>query len=222
MRPTRITAPLTRVMAIAALLAVTLTGAAAQEATPAATPGATPGATPLATPLVLGAAECTVDPIDPVSYGEAVRAATSVTDPPAYETGRPADPATTEAVSAVIRISIACTESGDMSRILAVTDPAFAPAMLGVQRADVQPEIDRAVAEAPPAGVAGPPLIEESDGREVHSTLLGIDGVVTFPDGTAAIRLRLDSPQNGGVAAATAWLRLTDTGWKVTTWALVR
>lgn len=219
MRPTRTTATLSRVMSIAALLTLSVTGSVvAQEATP----GATPGATPLATPIVLGAAECTVDPIDPVSYGEAVRAATSVTDPPAYETGRPADPATTEAVSAVIRISIACTESGDMSRILAITDPAFAPAMLGVQRADAQPEIDRAVAEAPPAGMAGPALIEESDGREVHSTLLGIDGVVTFPDGTAAIRLRLDSPQTGGVASATAWLRLTDTGWKVTTWALVR
>ena len=206
-------------LALVALLAVLLTWSVAAQDAPA-TPGATPMASPVATPIALGAAQCTVDPVDPVAYGDAVRAANSVNDPLAFTTGQPADATTADAVIATIEGSIACSNAGDMARLLTLTDPAFAPAMLGVGRADVQPEIDRAVAETPAQGQAGPPLIEESDGREVSATLLEIDGVVTFPDGTAAIMIRLDSPQTNGVSDATAWLRQTDAGWLVTTWAL--
>ncbi len=200
-------------------VALLLTWSVAAQDAPAS-PGATPMATPMATPIALGAAQCVVEPVDPVSYGEAVRAATSVTDPPAFETGQPADDETTEGVIATIEGSIACSNAGDMARLLTLTDPAFAPAMLGVAREDVQPEIDRAVAEAPAQGEAGPPLIEESDGREVSATLLEIGDVVTFPDGTAAIMIRLDSPQTYGVATATVHLRPTDAGYLVTTWSI--
>ena len=206
------------------LVALALTwSVAAQDApaTPAATPLGTPLATPAATPRPLGAAECTVEPIDPVAYGEAVRAAVSVTDPPAIETGQPADAATVAAVTATIEGSIACSNAGDMARLLTLTDPAFGPAMLGVSREDVQPEIDRAVAESPVTqGQAGPPLIEENDGREVSATLLGIGEIVSFPDGTAAARIELDSPQTGGVATAIVHLRPTEAGFVVTTWFL--
>ncbi len=218
MRPVR-----TLVTAILTLVLVALImpwSVMAQDAP--ATPGATPLATPVGTPFALGAAECTVDPVDPVSYGEAVRAAVSVTDPPAIETGQPADPTTVAAVSATIEGSIACSNAGDMARLLMLTDAAFAPAMLGVDRADVQPEIDRAVSETPPQGQAGPPLIEESSGQEVSATLLGIDSIVTFPDGTAAATIRLDSPQTSGVATAVAHLRPTDMGYVVTTWFVQR
>lgn len=203
----------------AVLLALMLTWSATAQDAPA-TPAATPMATLMATPIALGAAQCVVEPVDPVSYGEAVRAATSVTDPPAFETGQPADAATTEAVIATIERSIACSNTGDMARLLTLTDPAFAPAMLGVARENVQPEIDRAVAEAPAQGEAGPPLIEESDGREVSATLLEIGDVVIFPDGTAAIMIRLDSPQTYGVATATVHLRPADAGYLVTTWSI--
>ncbi len=202
-----------------ALLALLLTRSVAAQDAPA-TPGATAMASPVATPIALGATACTVDPVEPVAYGDAVRAATSVTDPPAFATGQPADATTTDAVIATIEGAIACSNAGDMARLLTLTDPAFAPAMLGVGRADVQPEIDRAVAETPAEGEAGPPLIEESDGREVSAMLLEVGSVVTFPDGTAAIMIRLDSPQTNGVATATAWLRPTDAGWRVTTWSL--
>jgi hypothetical protein len=199
-----------------ALFALIVPWSVAAQDTPA-----TPVATPAGTPIALGAAECTVDPIEPVSYGNAVRAAVSVTDPPAIETGQPADAETVTAVSETIRTAIACSNAGDMARLLTLTDPAFAPAMLGVDRTDVQPEIDRAVAESPvERGQAAPPLIEESTGQEVSATLLGIGDIVSFPNGTAAVRMQLDSPQTGGQANATAWLRRTDAGWLVTTWAL--
>lgn len=202
------------------LIALALTWSVAAQDAPA-TPAATPFATPAAMPVPLGAAECTVEPIDPVAYGDAVRTAVSVMDPPALETGQPADPATVAAVTATIAGSIACSNAGDMARLLTLTDPAFAPAMLSTDRAAIQPEIDRAVAESPVTqGQAGPPLIEESDGREVSATLLGIGEIVTFPDGTAAARIELDSPQTGGVATALVYLRPTDAGYVVTTWGL--
>lgn len=218
MRPVRAAVPAILSVLIVALA---LTWSVAAQDAPA-TPGATPFASPEATPVTLGAAECTVDPIDPVAYGEAVRAAVSVTDSPAIETGQPADAETVAAVTATIEGSIACSNAGDMARLLTLTDPAFGPAMLGVGREDVQPEIDRAVAESPATqGQAGPPLIEESDGREVSATLLGIGEIVTFPDGTAAARIELDSPQTGGVATAVVHLRPTDAGYYVvTTWGL--
>ena len=203
---------------VTAVLSMMLVALILPWSTTAQDPPATPAATPMASPVVLRAADCAVGPVDPVSYGEAVRAATSVTDPPAFETGQPADAETTAPVTDTIHTAIACSNAGDMARLLTLTDPAFAPAMLGVDRTDVQPEIDRAVAESPAQGQAAPPLIEESTGQEVSATLLGIGDVVTFPDGTAAVRMQLDSPQTGGRANATAWLRQTDAGWVVTTW----
>ena len=204
-------------MLAAAILTLTLVALAlgpaaisAQNDSPASTPGATPAA--------IGTSDCDVDPIDPVAYGDAVRAASDPGERRPLDDAEPADETTVAAVTAVIDMSVSCTNAGDMSRLLALTDPAFAPSMLGVDRADVQPEIDRAVAEAPAAGETGDPLVEESDGQPVTPTLLGIGDIVTFSDGLVAADVEIESLQTRGRVDARVYLLPVDDSYLIFDW----
>ena len=155
--------------------------------------------TPPATPAPLGAAQCTVDPIDPETYGAAALAATPQAATPEAATGEPADDATVFAVYDTIVQSIACTNAGDLARLLAVIDPSYAQTLLGVPADQVQAAIDAAVAAAPEQGDTGTPLADDNDQSAIVSTLRGIDEIVTLPDGQVAATVQIDSPQTGPV-----------------------
>ena len=175
------------------LTVLALPGAAlAQDSATPATP-----ATPAATPSALGAAECTVDPIDPDTYGEAARSATPQAGLPDPATGEPADGATVFAVYDTIVQSIACTNAGDLGRLLAVIDPSYAPTLLGVPAEQIPAALEAAVASAPETGGTATPLVDDNDQSAIVSTLVGIGEIVSLPDGQVAATVEIDSPQTG-------------------------
>jgi len=61
------------------------------------------GAQDAATPTVLGAADCTIDPIDPDTYIAAIAAATPAPPLPASAAGEPADAPIVAAVTDTMR-----------------------------------------------------------------------------------------------------------------------
>lgn len=139
----------------------------------------------VATPAPLGAESCTVDPIDPDAYNAAIAEATPPIAQPVDAVGDPADEATAAAVTEAIEQSVACTNIGDLGRLLAVIDPAYAPTLLGVPNADVPAAIEAAAASSNAAGPATP-LVDDYDQGGLVSSILGITDIVVLPDGGAA------------------------------------
>jgi hypothetical protein len=164
-----------------------------------------------ATPTPLGAESCTVDPIDPDAYNAAIAEATPPLAQPVEAVGKPADEATAAAVTDAIEQSVACTNIGDLGRLLAVIDPAYAPTLLGVPNADVPAAVEAAAAASNAAGPATP-LVDDLDQGSLVSSILSITDIVVLPDGGAAavatiqrqgypattftIYLRFDSAEN--------------------------
>lgn len=138
-----------------------------------------------ATPTPLGAESCTVDPIDPDAYNAAIAEATPPLPQPIDAAGETADDATVAAVTDAIEQSVACTNIGDLGRLLAVIDPAYAPTLLGVPYADVPAAIEAAAASSNAAGPATP-LVDDLDQGGLVSSILSITDIVVLPDGGAA------------------------------------
>jgi hypothetical protein len=145
----------------------------------------TAAAQDVATPAPLGAAECTVAPIDPDSYNAAIQASTPPLAQPIVASGFPADEETIAGVTDAIQQSVACTNIGDLGRLLAVIDPAYAPTLLGVPFADIPAAVEAAAATSNLAGPATP-LVDDLDQGGLVSSLLGISDIVELEDGTSA------------------------------------
>jgi hypothetical protein len=143
------------------------------------------GAQDEATPAPLGAANCTVEPIDPDAYNAAIAEATPPLPQPMVAVGEPADKTTIAAVTDAIEQSVACTNIGDLGRLLAVIDPAYAPTLLGVPFADVPAAVEAAAATSNSTGPATP-LVDDYDSGGLVSSLLEVTDVVVLPDGRAA------------------------------------
>ena len=177
-------------------------------------------ATPAVSPAPLGAAQCTVDPIDPATYGAAAVAATPEPATGDTSASEPADDATAFAVYDTIVQSIACTNAGDLARLLAVIDPSYAQTLLGVPADQVQAAIDAAVAAAPAPGETATPLVDDNDQSAIRSTLRGIDGIVTLPDGQVAATVQIDSPQTGPVTIV-IYLRMGEDRYLITNYVFL-
>lgn len=138
-----------------------------------------------ATPTPLGADRCIVAPIDPDAYNAAIAAATPPVSQPVVAEGQPADDATVAGVTDAIEQSVACTNIGDLGRLLAVIDPAYAPTLLGVPLEDVPAAVEAAAAISTLAGPATP-LVDDYDNGGLVSSLLSVTDIVVLPDGGAA------------------------------------
>ena len=137
---------------------------------------------PAATPEVLGADACTVEPIEPEAYLAAIDASVPPLPANPYPVGTPADDETVAAVTVVIEESIACTNIGDLGRLLAVIDPAYAPTLLGVPVSELPAAIEAAAATSDPAGPATP-LVDDVDQGGLVSVLLDVSNVQHLEDG---------------------------------------
>lgn len=162
-----------------------------------------------ATPMPLGAAECTVDPIDPATYNAAIAAATPAPPLPATAAGTPADQATVAAVTDTMRQSIACTNAGDLGRLLALIDPSYAPTILGVPNDQVGAAVE-AAAKTSSVHASSTPLTDDLDGTSLQSTLLSVTGIVVLPDaffhGQVSATVVISRPDIA-VVTATVYLR---------------
>lgn len=99
--------------------------------------------------------------------------------------GEPADDATVEAVTEVISQSVACTSAGDLGRLLAVIDPAYAPTLLGVPYGDVPAAVEAAAAISEQAGPATP-LVDDVDQGSLVTTLESVSNVMVLENGQVA------------------------------------
>lgn len=163
-----------------------------------------------ATPAPLGAADCMVDPIDPATYIAAVAAATPAPPLPATATGEPADAETVAAVTDTMRQSVACTNAGDLGRLLALIDPSYAPTILGVPNDQVPAAIEASVATPSTTGPATP-LTDDLDGSSLLSSLMSVTDVVVLPQeffgGQVSTVVQVSRP-GIAVVTATVYLRL--------------
>lgn len=184
-------------------------------------PVAAQQSTPAATAVSLGAEECTVDPIDPATYGAAAAAATPIANPPSIDTGQPANSQTVLAVTDTIQQSVACTNAGDLGRLLAAIDPSYASTLLGVPADQLQAAIDAAGASSATPDGAATPLVDDRDQSAIMTTLISIDQVVSFDDGTAAVIVQIDSPQTGPTTA-TIYLRNNGDRYVITTYVFAQ
>ena len=162
-----------------------------------------------ATPAPLGAADCTVDPIDPDAYTAAIAASTPAPPLPSVPQGTPADPATVAAVTDTIRQSIACTNAGDLGRLLALIDPSYAPTILGVPNNQV-PAAVAAAAQSSQTAAAATPLTDDLDNTSLQSTLLSITDIEVLPEsffhGQVSAQVVISRPGISTVSA-TVYLR---------------
>jgi hypothetical protein len=160
-----------------------------------------------ATPAPLGSEACTVDPIDPETYNGAILASV----PPLFygtesPEGEPADEETTAAVTDAVRQSIACTNIGDLGRLLAVIDPAYAPTLLGVPYGEV-PEAIEAAAAASRSTDPATPLVDDIDEGALDSSLVSVGDALLLADGRVAVLVTI---QREGFPAADVTIYLTD------------
>jgi hypothetical protein len=131
------------------------------------------------------AAQCTVEPIEPDAYNAAILE--SIPPLPASTTpqGEPADEVTVEDVTEVINQSVACTSAGDLGRLLAVIDPAYAPTLLGVPYGDVPAAVEAAAATSEQSGQATP-LVDDVDQGSLVTTLESVSNVIVLENGQVA------------------------------------
>jgi hypothetical protein len=149
-----------------------------------------------ATPVTLGAESCTVEPIDPVAYNAAIDASIPPLAANPYPVGELADAETVAAVTEVIEQSVACTNIGDLGRLLALLDPAYAPTLLGVPYAEVPAAIEAAAAVSTSPDPATP-LVDDIDQEGLVSRILDISNVQVLEDGRVSAEAtveRLDMP----------------------------
>lgn len=163
-----------------------------------------------ATSALLGAADCTVEPIDPAAYSAAIAAATPAPPLPMTATGgTPADEATVASVTDTMRQSIACTNAGDLGRLLALIDPSYAPTILGVPNNQVDAAV-QAAAETSAVAASSTPLVDDLDGTSLQSTLLSVTNIVVLPEeffhGQVSAVVTIDRPDIA-VVTATVYLR---------------
>jgi len=170
---------------------------------------ATLAAAPMATaetgtPAPLGAADCTVEPIDPATYTAAIAAATPPPPLPGTPTGTPADDATVAGVTEAIKQSIACTNAGDLGRLLAVIDPSYAPTILGVPNDQVPAAVEAAAKTSAASGPATP-LVDDLDSTSLVSNLISVTNVVQLPEdffhGLVSAEVKISRPGIGTVTA---------------------
>lgn len=159
---------------------------------------------PDATPAPLGAADCTVDPIDPDAYTAAIAAATPPPPLPGTPTGTPADDATVAGVTEAIKQSIACTNAGDLGRLLAVIDPSYAPIILGVPNDQVPAAVEAAAKTSAASGPATP-LVDDLDNTSLVSNLISVTNVTQLPEdffhGLVSAEVKISRPGIGTVTA---------------------
>lgn len=140
--------------------------------------------------------------------------------PPSIDTGHPADSQTVLAVTDTVQQSIACTNAGDLGRLLAVIDPSYASTLIGVPADQLQAAIDAASASSATPVEAATPLVDDRDESAIMTRLMSIDRVVSFDDGTAAAVVQIDSPQTGPTTA-TIYLRNNGNRFVITTYVFM-
>lgn len=145
-------------------------GVTAQDATPS---------------TVFSEATCTVDPIDPDTYNAAIAAATPPVEQPIEAIGDPVSDEVATAVIDTIVQSVSCTNAGDLGRLLAVIDPAYAPTLLGVPTEDIPAAVEAAAASSVSTDPATP-LVDDVDGEGLVSQILRITDIVDLGDGKVA------------------------------------
>lgn len=156
------------------------------------------------TPAPLGAADCTVEPIDPAAYTAAIAAATPPPPLPGTPTGTTADAATVAGVTETIKQSIACTNAGDLGRLLAVIDPSYAPIILGVPNDQVPAAVEAAAKTSSASGPATP-LVDDLDNTSLVSNLISVTNVTQLPEdffhGLVSAEVKISRPGIGTVTA---------------------
>lgn len=164
-----------------------------------------------ATPAPLGAEDCTVDPIDAETYIAAINVATPAPPLPATAEGEPADEATVMAVTDTMRQSVACTNAGDLGRLLAVIDPAYAPTLLGVPFDQIPAAVEAAAASSATTTAPATPLTDDLDDTSLISSLISVTDVRVLPEtffnGQVACTVVISRPDIA-VVTATVYLRL--------------
>jgi hypothetical protein len=163
-----------------------------------------------ATPEILGAAQCTVAPIDPDAYIEAIAVSTPAPPLPSVPAGTAADEATIAAVTDTMRQSIACTNAGDLGRLLALIDPSYAPTILGVPNNQIPDAVRAAAASSGTVAIDATPLVDDLDGTLLTSTIVSISDVMLLPQefygGQVSLKIVINRPDIAQVTA-TVYLR---------------
>ena len=149
------------------------------------------------TPETLGAVECDATPVDPDAYARAIVAATPIARATApLSGGTPADAATTAAATDTIRQTIACTNAGDYSRLLAVTDPGYAFTILDLQPDDAASVVQDVASTPGPINLATPHAhIEGPASNQIQ--LVSVDQVMVLSDGEIWASVTIASPATG-------------------------
>jgi len=162
---------------VAFLLGLTLFSPVAAQDAPAGTPVA---------------AECTVAPIDATTYYEAVM--NSV--PPLQQPINPEGPAASEeiaaAVTEVIQQSVACTNAGDFARLLAVIDPSYAPALIGVPYGQFEAAL-HALVEGSLDATQATPMVDDVDQSELNPTIVSVTNVLDHGNGIISAVAQIES-----------------------------
>ena len=183
------------VMLAITLVLVLVLGLAAERAITGISRAQAPAGS--ATPQTLGAADCNATPVDPTAYATAITAATPIaraTTP--LSGGTPADAATTAAVTDTIRQSIACTNAGDYSRLLAVTDPGYAFTILDLNPGDAAAVIQDVAGTPGPINLATPHAnVDGPASNQIQ--LVSVDNVMLLPDGQVWAATIITSPATG-------------------------
>ena len=159
-----------------------------------------------ATPDALGAAQCTIAPIDPNAYIKAIAASTPVPPLPATNVGTPADAETVAAVTDTMRQSVACTNAGDLGHLLALINPSYAPTILGVPN----DQVAAAAAHSATVTADSTPQVDDLDGTPLTSTIVSISNVVVLPqeffNGRVSLTIVVNQPDIA-LVTATVYLR---------------
>jgi hypothetical protein len=158
------------VMSSVGLVFATISGVVAQEE-PAVDPSA--------------AANCTVDPIDPDEYNAAILESIPPLPASTNPQGTPADDETISGVTDAISQSVACTSAGNLGRLLAVIDPAYAPTLLGVPYGDVPAAVE-AAASTSEQTLEATPLVDDIDQGSLVTTLESVTNVIVLENGQVA------------------------------------
>ena len=160
-----------------------LPGGSASQDAPAASPAPVPGAVAFASPVVPVPAECQVAPRTLADLTGlpatpmALEALAQPTPPADLAQATPADEATTQAILAVIRESIACSNAGDLLRNFAL----FTDGYIRRRVIAVSGPFDQALYDA----VATPRPVAP----ERYIRLVGAGPVLLLPGGRAAVEI---------------------------------
>jgi hypothetical protein len=167
-------------LAVFALALLSVSNVLAQQATPAV--AITPGVVP--------AAECTTAPIPLDLLGKLVTTpvpAAPYVPPNAVPAGTAPDAQTATEVTAAVRQFIACTNSGDALRALALLDPTYLRLAI-----DPTGRLDQATADKLAESLATPTFLRQDQ----LISLIAIRQMIQAPDGTVATVVETDGGPN--------------------------